>query len=731
MVVETFKFRCPACGQKYRATIDSVGKARTCAQCGEHIQVPTPEDGIPETRRVHRGDGTGATGKPSPPPASGHEDPGASEPGASGVPGWVGVSVAILVVALSAVVVIPLIGGVLAAGSRSPADPSPSTGPIAAAPAAPTPALPAADEPAAASESVIEPPPPPRTTRASEPPPPPAPEPVVAAVPPPPPIDPVVSSSDAVPFDRSWFKPWAAAPYLPETAKPTRFHKYNQAHFKPADAANVEAATLLGGPGFEWLCGGGFQTDGTIVVVGTCFGPELTVAGQVPAVLGSEGPAPTPPAAKTNKKGQTLLPDYTSAPGATFIVRLATDMQSVIDAARLPWGSGTATDALVDEQGAIWVTGLAGPDTSALAGHADATAPGDEGGRPAFVARLAPDAATVLWSRTLGDAGQGPRLRPGADGRVRVVAGWTYIFEGDGSTARVVPTHKVKNWLRAVNPVDFSCALGYDRNTHTGREPWRQPHLEVIEYTGDADKPYRKRHDLYVWNPKLVGTDQYRLVSDSSFKALHFADDGTLLAAGWSDGGNTVFNREPRDLDTKVTHPGLGFSAWGAGVLSLCHLLQLDPTTGEVLNKTVWCGYLSGKESPSSAQVRHLGLAGDGSLLLAGRSAAGLIQTGNHLHQGMTGGPYVAVLAPGLDAIRFATSLPPCGQVELRADESITSVSGIVGNRHKVLFLSGAVAEKGAYTDPVPPPVHRPVQADFGGGLVDGHLVLLDLGPVE
>lgn len=41
------------------------------------------------------------------------------------------------------------------------------------------------------------------------------------------------------------------------------------------EQADVLAATFLGGKGNEWLVSGGFQPDGTVVVVGNVIGPFL------------------------------------------------------------------------------------------------------------------------------------------------------------------------------------------------------------------------------------------------------------------------------------------------------------------------------------------------------------------------------------------------------------------------------------------------------------------------
>ena len=61
------------------------------------------------------------------------------------------------------------------------------------------------------------------------------------------------------------------------------------------DKADCRTATFLGGPGTEYLCGGGFQPDGTIVVVGNTLGPTFTLGTAPVAVLGADAAAPGEP----------------------------------------------------------------------------------------------------------------------------------------------------------------------------------------------------------------------------------------------------------------------------------------------------------------------------------------------------------------------------------------------------------------------------------------------------
>jgi hypothetical protein len=278
---------------------------------------------------------------------------------------------------------------------------------------------------------------------------------------------------------------------------------------------------------------------------------------------------------------------------------------------------------------------------------------------------------------------------------------------------------------RAVNPVDLSYAAGWDRNTRTGREPWRQPHLRLTPLKGEPQT-------FYNWPPRTVGADKYRLVSDSSFRRLHFDDAGNLYAVGWSDGGNTVFERDVSDLDQRLPFKGLGFSLWGAGVGSFCHLLKLDLQKPAVLNKTIWTGYLRGKNVPSATWITNLRPATDGSLLLSGNTSYGHIQTGDALAPSPPPpGAYVAVLTEDWSSIRFSSVVPATGRVALHGEGDVWGIAtGIVNGRHKAVFTGSAIA-KDDHEGELPAPTRNPVQKEYGGGLSDGYVVVLDLGPIK
>jgi hypothetical protein len=174
-------------------------------------------------------------------------------------------------------------------------------------------------------------------------------------------------------------------------------------------------------------------------------------------------------------------------------------------------------------------------------------------------------------------------------------------------------------------------------------------------------------------------------------------------------------------------------SAWGAGVLSCSYILKIETRDYKVAGGTMWLAYLSGKNKPNSIWVDALGFAADGSLCYAGRSAWGLIQTGNSLvPEGEPAGPYVAVLNGECSSLRFSSSVPACGKVEVGDGTTWGIAQGTVDGRPVVLFVTGCEDREEIYGKTLPPPRYGAMSENkFAGGFTDGYAVLLDLGTGE
>lgn len=512
----------------------------------------------------------------------------------------------------------------------------------------------------------------------------------------------------------------------------TRYHQYTRQFGDPADGVTVVSAGFFGSSGHEWLAAGGFAPDGTVILAGNVLGPEFRPA----SVLGQDGEKPPDVTRQqqidgkgtpvTEKDGSPRWkPPSWLDPGVTgFILRTSPDLQTVISAQRLPWGCGAITACAIGQDGAIYLAGKASPEITRLGGDIQQLAEADNGMKSAacqhtFLAKLSPDAPRVEWLRHLKGWSNAPKLAILNDGSLQFIAQDLRNFSPAGQElGRIVATGGLGH-LAAINPKDASCARGGEHHSPTGREPWRCPSLNIFNPDGS------QRHHLYDWLGPYVGLDNLRLVSDTAIRGVTFDPRGNLYLTLWSDGGNSVALREPYDVRTYAPNfQGLGFGAWGAGVLSAAYLVRLDPLSYQVKSGTMWMSYLEADNKPNSAWIDQLGFTPDGSVCLTGRAASSLIQTTNRLSPSQSG-QHVVILRDDLSSIRFSSTVPGSGKARTgNGDETWGIASAIVGGKQRVLFLTGANQGDGEFKTPLV----NAGQPDFGGGWVDGYAILLETG---
>ena len=134
----------------------------------------------------------------------------------------------------------------------------------------------------------------------------------------------------------------------------TRFHQFTAKYADAPGKATPVLATCLGGPGTEWLVGGGFAPDGSALVAGVALGPVLELAGVKAQVIGTDTPAPPTPERvaalekdgkpKLDKEGKPVLLPFTwrHAAATAFVARLSPDLTTVQSVMRFPWTAGGA-----------------------------------------------------------------------------------------------------------------------------------------------------------------------------------------------------------------------------------------------------------------------------------------------------------------------------------------------------------------------------------------------------
>ncbi|GDY13383.1 hypothetical protein LBMAG53_22610 [Planctomycetota bacterium] len=509
--------------------------------------------------------------------------------------------------------------------------------------------------------------------------------------------------------------------------------------FWPAvpDQAAVLSASFLGGPGCEWLAGGGFQPDGSVVVAGTALGPTLELPGVKTAVLGTDQAAPPAVAAKTKKnkdgKDEPVPPDWTHPQGTAFVARLDPEAKQILAAVRLPWSSGGVTGATVDAAGDIYLTGPAGPafDQAGLAQKEDPVSP-DATRKSApvqrtYLAKIAKDLSKVLWIRSTRGLSDAPTVRLGKAGTVVYGAQDLRVYAADGAlvTATVVPGGV--NETTSVSPIDGMVARGGEHHWPTGREPWRCPYLHLLKPDGTLFR------QLYEWPGPHMGLENCRLISDSAIRAVTHDKDGNILIYAWSDGGNSCMLNQPTDVRRRAGFPGLGLNAAGAHATSFAYLVRIEPKDFQIVGWTFWCTKYGGRAN--GIGIDCIALADDGAVCITGGAAWGLIQTENRIaaKDAEPAGRYLAVLSADMSRARLVSALPGTGAAILDGDpvgsgKSLCHIAtGSQGGKNRALFLCGAAKEDDVYGWVSPTPLTRPLQGSFAGGLSDGWLAIVDL----
>jgi hypothetical protein len=515
-----------------------------------------------------------------------------------------------------------------------------------------------------------------------------------------------------------------------------RYEQYTKMAAKTEDMKPA-AATFFGGEDPEEFVAVGVLPDERIVAFGNAWGPTFE-SPKKPLVMG-KGKHRGLEAITTDRKGRKKVARQ-SPDAAGMIVVYKPGLKGLDKVARFDWGVASLSTGAVSTDGKGLI--LAGRCTDAFKTvgkyakvQRGVKTPGGgkfgpykyDGvtvGGDVFVMRVDAKSAKPEWVVLLqGHRRPADEIYQDEKGNVYVEINGVKRISADGKDVTDLwgKGFGGRVGLRAVDPESGAIYYGGDRNTNTGREPWRQPYLHKISSEGE------KIWTTWAWNPKRVGSDKYRLVSDSAAREGAVAPNGDILVVGWSDGGNSVFTRQPYDLDKPAKNKGLGMSSWGMkNANSLAYILRLDPKTQEQKAWTLWLAYIPDdfnsprhRNAPNGCNIKEITVLRDESIGIVGGAATGLIQTPHSFFKyqrdgGKFGGPYVAVLGPKLSRIRYSSYLPGCHDLALAPTKdgvAVTSRSDGGGGRMG--------------KTPVGAGPGRPLQEKFGGGTFDAHILLI------
>lgn len=529
-----------------------------------------------------------------------------------------------------------------------------------------------------------------------------------------------------------------------DAPKKGRYESYTE-RVAAGPKMKLVAATYFGGEGLEEFIAARVLPDGTIAAFGNAWGPAFPGS---PLVLGKGGHRCLK-AAETDAKGKShLRPENPDLAG--MVVLYAPDLGSIKRVVRFDWGVASLSAAAVTEDGKGLI--LAGRSTAAFrawAGKArvrpEPPAPEAPEGKKApaketgpyeyegvtlpgdvFVARLTPEGA-LEWAWVFAGHRHPPvDLWVDHEGNVYADLGGLTRIGADGATEKIVAPDGGGRQAKflAVDPADGSSFYGGDRNTNTGKEPWRQPFLYKYDPKGE------KLWKLWEWAPKSlrdgVTPGVQGEVSDSSPRAMDVTPGGDLLIGGWSDGGNSLFLKQPTDATKKVPAAPLSMDSSNMkGANSLAHLLRIDGKTLEAQVHAFWVSYFPGNftdarkaGTPNGARIRQLKALPGGGVALVGSAASVLVETpGAFYHYPGDGRGYggdcVVVYDAAFAHLLFASYLPGCKNASLWP----TPKGVVVASRSR--------GDDGA-KEPTKSPVLNALQAEKKGDL-DAHILLLEM----
>lgn len=527
-------------------------------------------------------------------------------------------------------------------------------------------------------------------------------------------------------------------------------HEEYTARFAKGEKATPVAATFFGGSGAEEFVDVGQLPDGTIVAFGNSSGPDFPATPK-PVVLGAgqhRGLKAVVVPAKGPKQLAQENPDL-----AGMLVFYDEKLSRVLKTVRFDWGVASLSMGVVGGDGKSLF--IAGRCTAAFRGLAKgarsfqvepyvaAEPPADPKGKkrrpPAvgpyeyeaapvtgdvFVARLSSDGERLEWVWIF-EAVRKPPEKLWTDKRGNLyfdIRGMRRISP-DGKTATVVNDRiggGQVGW-RCVDPEDGGLLFGGDRNTNTGYQPYRQPYLYKFDQKG------QKAWTL--WEPKpqecACGGDGNGLCSDSSVRGVVFGPTGDMIVLGWSDGGNSVFTRQPTNWREMAGKSALGMESWGMkSASSLAYVLVIDPKTHRQKAWTLFLPYIPMnfenarfRGAPNGASIQKICGLTDGSIGFTGSASTGLIQTPNALYAPPAdgrkyGGSFVAIMTGGMDDLLFSSHLPGCEDISL-------------AHTKRGLIVASRSEGQSGDDPPAPSPTIKPVQGKCNGEF-DGHLLLLE-----
>ncbi|MEM1330223.1 MAG: immunoglobulin domain-containing protein [Planctomycetota bacterium] len=382
------------------------------------------------------------------------------------------------------------------------------------------------------------------------------------------------------------------------------------------------------------------SSDSTIVAADIAPSGSVVLGGVFAGSTQDELPLPVP---------ETLL----GGGGGSAIIRLSADGRVALSLSSLPAGWGDLRDLQVH------------PLDGTIAVMTENT-----------VAIVSADGSSIVWSDA-SLAGEGLRVAIAADGTL------AYLLDGPTDTKLVVLDGAQTFMGSASLPFTIDGDVAVDAATESvvvvGSDQ-ASPTLRTTFAISMSYDAQTTNFQPYTWNSaELTGVGA---TADARLVRAVFGRDGQLYLLGESTGGNSLFNRDPLDLNTPVSNVLTDSYDQTSNLSSrdITYVTRLDPATGAFGTGKFLLGRLS---SSAGNTLRPLDIAADeiGRVHVAGLAGFGLPNrnappTINGSPVGAYAGldPWIYVMEPD-----FATRLvwtPPIGS---GGQGSVTAVAAGAG----------------------------------------------------
>lgn len=398
---------------------------------------------------------------------------------------------------------------------------------------------------------------------------------------------------------------------------------------KPSPALPVDAlattgplrlVTLitLGGRGDDEIVSVGIAPDRSLLIAGNTNGYEP--AGVAVAVLGKDMPVT---GGEADRHG--------------FIARLSPDGRQVLGLTRFGRGQATITRARVGTDGNLLVLGT---------GRADADLGAGRGPTAPFVARMTSDGrlSWICYRPGLIDAAESAAQR-GDEVVMLHGSRLTRHLQADGGTVgtSMALVSRGPDYAQsvAVDPqTGDAVAMGFSM-ADVGSRRFRSPYAQAFTRAGSPS--------WTLWNATGTSAKAVDLIGDGMGRQAVFGADGVLRVLVHTDGGNTLFGRDPADparpLDpavyTGVHQAGPGYGFRGAHRLS--GIFSVD-AHGR-LAKGSWLSSWANQSQASSLIVEAIAGDAAGRTIAVGSGAEGQPQRTPWFADAGTKGGTIALFA--------------------------------------------------------------------------------------